>query len=96
MVLSKAKSKKGAAGDREVLILGIEGSGKTLLIRRLREALKTDYQQLARTKSGKKSPRNVVAVADDATFSTDVVPTVRAAHPRTPAAASAHLSSLPR
>ena len=64
------KAKTEGAGDPEVLFLGLEGSGKSLLVRRLKISL-------ARRAVAKKSKGNQVAGStDDAVFSTDVVPTI--------------------
>ena len=64
------KAKREGAGDPEVLFLGLEGSGKSLLVRRLKFSL-------ARRAVAKKSKGNQVAGStDDAVFSTDVVPTI--------------------
>ena len=68
-MLTKKKSKKKGTKEHEYLFLGLEGSGKTLLIRRL-----TDI--IGKAGLSKSRRANDTHAAATAHFSTDVVPTV--------------------
>ncbi|QDZ24620.1 small ARF-like GTPase [Chloropicon primus] len=64
-MLRKKKSSRDGKTDLEILFLGLEGSGKTLLVRRLKEIL-----------SAKSGGKRAAAAAEAAGFSTNVVPTI--------------------
>ena len=65
MLRRKKSNGSGASGELELLFLGLEGAGKTLLIRRLKH-----HTLLAASSKQRKKAKEAIS------FSTDVVPTV--------------------
>ena len=68
-IAAMARKRKDKAADPEVLVVGLQNSGKTLLVRRLKAHLVGAASATGKSSSGSSS-------AAEATFSTDAVPTI--------------------